>query len=161
MMFEDVVKKVKGVSFEEAVKKNISCNAHVTNDVTSDTSEPKKSKSHVIVKPIMNIKDLDKIAQVKIINIIGNLDNGSHSSSQLQGADEALTELFKDLLSQSNQEIVKEIQELKMSKAGYISSMSSIKNHYEAKGWNRAVDGVNGKIDKLLEQLKLSITNKE
>ena len=30
----------------------------------------------------------------KIINIIAKLDNGSHSSNQLQGVDEALTELF-------------------------------------------------------------------
>lgn len=30
----------------------------------------------------------------RIINIIAKLDNGSHSSNQLQGVDEALFELF-------------------------------------------------------------------
>lgn len=32
----------------------------------------------------------------KIINIIAKLDNGSHSSDQLKGVDEALFELFHD-----------------------------------------------------------------
>jgi Tfp pilus assembly ATPase PilU len=32
----------------------------------------------------------------KIISIIAKLDNGSHSSNQLQGADEALYKLFKN-----------------------------------------------------------------
>lgn len=31
----------------------------------------------------------------EIINVIAKLDNGSHSSNQLQGADEALFEIFK------------------------------------------------------------------
>lgn len=31
----------------------------------------------------------------EIINIIAKLDNGSHSSNQLQGVDEALLEIFK------------------------------------------------------------------
>jgi hypothetical protein len=31
----------------------------------------------------------------EIISIVAKLDNGSHSSNQLQGADEALVELFE------------------------------------------------------------------
>lgn len=36
-----------------------------------------------------------KKIQQEIINIIGKLDNGSHSSSQLQGTDEALYDVFE------------------------------------------------------------------
>lgn len=44
----------------------------------------------------------------QIINIIAKLDNGSHSSNQLQGADEALTELFASQL----QSILSEVEKL-------------------------------------------------
>lgn len=46
----------------------------------------------------------------KIINIIAKLDNGSHSSNQLQGIDEALTELF----TAQFQSIITEVEQSKI-----------------------------------------------
>lgn len=48
----------------------------------------------------MNIKH-------EIIRIIGKLDNGSHSSNQLQGIDETLTALFYAYLKELKEEIIK------------------------------------------------------
>lgn len=46
----------------------------------------------------------------KIFNIVAKLDNGSHSSNQLQGVDEALTELFTDSLHQYNTLVVERVE---------------------------------------------------
>lgn len=45
----------------------------------------------------------------KIFNIIAKLDNGSHSSNQLQGADEALYELFLSHLTTERTALIEEI----------------------------------------------------
>jgi len=54
------------------------------------------------------LSKLQSEAKFKIINIIGKLDNGSHSSNQLQGVDEALTELFSDQIQKAVEETRKE-----------------------------------------------------
>lgn len=41
----------------------------------------------------------EKNMKNKIISIIAKLDNGSHSSNQLRGVDELLTDLFSDEIS--------------------------------------------------------------
>lgn len=42
-----------------------------------------------------------------IRNLIAKLDNGSHSSSQLQAIDEALTDLFSQALQKRDEAIIK------------------------------------------------------
>ena len=42
----------------------------------------------------------EKKLRHEITNIIAKLDNGSHSSNQLQGVDEALFDLFKQYAAQ-------------------------------------------------------------
>ena len=44
----------------------------------------------------------------KIIAIIAKLDNGSHSSNQLQGADEALFKLFEEEANKGEPECPKQ-----------------------------------------------------
>lgn len=48
----------------------------------------------------------------EIFSIIGKLDNGSHSSNQLQGADEELTLLIEKTLEQQRKELVRKIERL-------------------------------------------------
>lgn len=63
----------------------------------------------------------------KIINIIAKLDNGSHSSNQLQGVDEALTELF----AAERAELIRKVESMK------------IKNPTgNEKGYNETIDYV-------------------
>ncbi len=60
---------------------------------------------------------IKKETKDKIINIIAKLDNGSHSSSQLQGVDEALTKLFESAIDATREatlgEVDKKIEEEK------------------------------------------------
>lgn len=42
----------------------------------------------------------------KIISIIAKLDNGSHSSNQLQGVDESLTNLFDEELKKEQEKLL-------------------------------------------------------
>lgn len=45
-----------------------------------------------------------------IFNIIGKLDNGSHSSSQLQAVDEELQELVDQVISERDKEWYKNLE---------------------------------------------------
>lgn len=47
-----------------------------------------------------------KYMKHKIIDIIAKLDNGSHSSNQLQGIDETLTALFYEELAEIKKKII-------------------------------------------------------
>jgi hypothetical protein len=42
----------------------------------------------------------------EIIRIIGKLDNGSHSSNQLQGIDESLTKLFEEEVNRYKEALI-------------------------------------------------------
>lgn len=69
---------------------------------------------------------MDKQIKSQIISIIAKLDNGSHSANQLQGADEALVELFentiKDLTAECverNPSPIKDLVPALLTDAGY------------------------------------------
>lgn len=47
----------------------------------------------------------------EVIRIIAKLDNGSHSSNQLQGIDETLGRIISKTLSFQNQDLKKKIEE--------------------------------------------------
>ncbi len=58
-----------------------------------------------------------------IRNLIAKLDNGSHSSSQLQAIDEALTDLFSQALQKRDEAIIKMLEntDVQMSVNGDVS----------------------------------------
>lgn len=70
------------------------------------------------------------ILKGKIINIIAKLDNGSHSANQLQGADEALAELFHSELERTKQEM----------KAEFVGELKAIKEKNFNENWDKTYD---------------------
>jgi hypothetical protein len=106
----------------------------------------------------MNIKDLD----TKLRNILRPWIGADYGRFSDKDIDKATFRIVKDIeiiLSQSNQEILKEI--LTLVKENRINGTHSYGDeHIFNQGFNDALEVIQIQIKKL-EQLKLSITNKE
>lgn len=83
---------------------------------------------------------------------VNNLLTQQRTELEQQKIKVVWNDVCEQIKKETRTELLEEIKKLKMSKAGYISSMSSVKNHYEAKGWDRAVEAINNNITNLLNK---------
>jgi len=114
----------------------------------------------------MNIKDWEKEFNEKFTVVYKANKDIPFDQTVLNTSNPIKIKTFiEDLLSQSNQEIVKEIEGLKTSKLNTTASWNDFDMKHRTmtleevgyeQGFNEAVDEFNDRIDKLLNQLRQS-----
>jgi len=92
---EEIRNKKYNILLKQELLKRLSKNNVEIDKIVDRYFEKNAEYDEIFIKEFK--KRLVEEMKPKLYNIIGKLDNGSHSSSQLQGVDEAIIDLINNL----------------------------------------------------------------